>query len=107
VAKLTTPRPRPTQRRGDEASNTAVYNYDAVGNLLGINRFTPGASGIGVYAVLLGKGAVGVQVKSQGYGVQRHEYERCVIGDLMQSFPLTNVVMFGVYLIQPRLYPFR
>ncbi len=52
----------------DEAGNTAVYNYDAVGNLLGIDRFTPGASGIGIYAVLPGKGAVGAQVKIQGYG---------------------------------------
>ena len=52
----------------DESGNTAIYNYDAVGNLLGIDRFTPGASGIGVYAVLPGKGAVSSQVKIQGYG---------------------------------------
>ncbi|MEX5216840.1 MAG: IPT/TIG domain-containing protein [Nitrospira sp.] len=52
----------------DDAGNTAIYNYDAVGNLLGIDRFTPGASGIGIYAVLPGKGAVGAQVKIQGYG---------------------------------------
>jgi YD repeat-containing protein len=52
----------------DDAGNTAIYNYDAVGNLLGIDRFTPGASGIGVYAVLPGKGAVGAQVKVQGHG---------------------------------------
>lgn len=52
----------------DETGNTAIYNYDAVGNLLGIDRFTPGASGIGIYAILPGKGAVGAQVKIQGYG---------------------------------------
>lgn len=35
----------------DEAGNTAIYNYDAVGNLLGIDRFTPGVSGIAIYTV--------------------------------------------------------
>ena len=44
----------------DEAGSTAIYNYDAVGSPLGIDRFTPGASGTGIYAVLPGKGAVGV-----------------------------------------------
>ena len=52
----------------DDAGNTAIYNYDAVGNLLGIDRFTPGGSGIGIYTLLPGKGATGVQVKIQGYG---------------------------------------
>jgi len=52
----------------DEAGNTAIYNYDAVGNLLSIDRFTPGGSGIGIYALLPGKGAIGSQVKIQGYG---------------------------------------
>ncbi|MEW6248908.1 MAG: IPT/TIG domain-containing protein [Nitrospirota bacterium] len=52
----------------DEAGNTAVYNYDAVGNLLSIDRFTPGAGGIGIYVLLPAKGAVGSQVKIQGYG---------------------------------------
>ena len=51
----------------DETGNTAIYNYDAVGNLLGIDRFTPAMSGIGIYALLPGKGAVGAQVKVQGY----------------------------------------
>lgn len=52
----------------DEAGNTALYNYDAVGNLIGIDRFTPGASGIGIYALLPARGSVGAQVKIQGYG---------------------------------------
>lgn len=52
----------------DEAGNTALYNYDAVGNLVGIDRFTPGASGIGIYVLLPAKGAIGAQVKIQGYG---------------------------------------
>lgn len=52
----------------DEAGNTAIYNYDAVGNLTGIDRFTPGSSGIDIYTLLPGKGAIGDQVKIQGYG---------------------------------------
>lgn len=36
----------------DEAGNTGIYNYDAVGNLLGIDRFTPDMSGIGIYTLL-------------------------------------------------------
>jgi len=52
----------------DEAGNTAIYNYDAVGNLLSIDRFTPGGSGVGIYTLLPGKGAIGSQVKIQGYG---------------------------------------
>ena len=52
----------------DEAGNTAIYNYDAVGNLVGIDRYTPGGTGIGIYALLPGKGAIGSQVKIQGYG---------------------------------------
>jgi len=52
----------------DEAGNTAIYNYDAVGNLLSIDRYAPGGSGIGIYALLPGKGAIGSQVKIQGYG---------------------------------------
>jgi hypothetical protein len=34
----------------------------------GIDRFTPGVSGIGIYTLLPGKGATGVLVKIQGYG---------------------------------------
>lgn len=52
----------------DESGNTAIYHYDAVGNLVGIDRYTPGASGIGIYVLLPAKGAVGSQVKIQGYG---------------------------------------
>ncbi len=52
----------------DESGNTAIYNYDAVGNLTGIDRFTPGSSGIDIYTLLPGKGAVEDQVKIQGYG---------------------------------------
>ena len=33
----------------DGSGNAAVYVYDEVGNLLRINRFTTGASGIGIF----------------------------------------------------------
>jgi YD repeat-containing protein len=52
----------------DEAGNTAIYNYDAVGNLLSIDRYTAPGFGIGIYTMVPGKGAVGAQVKIQGYG---------------------------------------
>jgi YD repeat-containing protein len=54
----------------DGTGNTAVYNYDAVGNLLSIDRFTVpgGGSGIGIFVLLPGKGAIGSQIKIQGYG---------------------------------------
>src|SRR2546422_1378143 len=52
----------------DEAGNTAIYNYDAVGNLLSIDRFTVPGSGIGIFTLLPGQGAIGSQVKIQGYG---------------------------------------
>ena len=52
----------------DEAGNTAIYNYDAVGiswASIGSRRVEAGS---GIYALLPGKGAVGNQVKIQGYG---------------------------------------
>ena len=52
----------------DAAGNTAIYNYDAVGNLLSIDRFTVPGSGIGIFTLLPGTGAIGSQVKIQGYG---------------------------------------
>src|SRR2546423_14491487 len=52
----------------DEAGNTVIYNYDAIGNLLSIDRFTVPGSGIGIFTLLPGRGAIGSQVKIQGYG---------------------------------------
>ncbi|MGH7256523.1 MAG: IPT/TIG domain-containing protein [Nitrospirales bacterium] len=52
----------------DETGETAIYVYDAVGNLLRIDRHTPGGSGIDIFALLPDKGAVGSAVKIQGYG---------------------------------------
>ena len=52
----------------DDAGNTAVYNYDAVGNLLSIDRFTPPGSGIGIYLVNPITGPVTELCRVQGYG---------------------------------------
>lgn len=35
----------------DSAGNAAVYTYDKVGNLLAIQRFTTGATGIGIFLI--------------------------------------------------------
>lgn len=52
----------------DSTGALAVYNYDAVGNLLSIDRFTPPGSGIGIYLTAPTKGAVTTTVVIQGYG---------------------------------------
>ena len=54
----------------DGTGATAIYSYDAVGNLTGIERFTPpgGSGAIGIYTLIPNKGAVGASVKIQGYG---------------------------------------
>ncbi|MFO0729838.1 MAG: RHS repeat domain-containing protein [Nitrospiraceae bacterium] len=50
---------------------TAVYNYDAVGNLTSIDRFTPPGSGIGIYLAAPGSGPATTQVTIEGYGFVR------------------------------------
>jgi len=52
----------------DGAGNVAVYNYDEVGNLLSIERFTVGATGIGIFLVTPASGLVGIDVEIQGFG---------------------------------------
>ena len=52
----------------DSAGALAIYNYDAVGNLLSIDRFTPPGSGTGIYLLSPVSGAIGQQVTVQGYG---------------------------------------
>ncbi|MFO0766061.1 MAG: hypothetical protein U0231_04550 [Nitrospiraceae bacterium] len=47
---------------------TAVYNYDAVGNLTSIDRFTPLGSGISIYLAAPGSGPATTQVTIEGYG---------------------------------------
>jgi len=52
----------------DSTGALAVYNYDAVGNLLSIDRFTPPSSGIGIYLVNPVTGPVTQMCRPQGYG---------------------------------------
>lgn len=55
----------------DSTGSTAVYNYDAVGNLLSIDRFTPPGSGIGIYFVNPVSGPVTELCRLQDYGFDR------------------------------------
>lgn len=52
----------------DEQGNMAVYTYDEVGNLLSIQRFTAGATGIGIFLVAPNSARVGTNVTIQGFG---------------------------------------
>lgn len=52
----------------DSTGATAVYNYDAVGNLLAIDRLTPPGSGIGIYLVNPITGPTTEICRVQGYG---------------------------------------
>ena len=56
----------------DGQGNMAVYTYDAVGNLISIQRFTSsggGSSGtIGIFVVTPGSALVGATVQIQGFG---------------------------------------
>lgn len=52
----------------DSTGALAVYNYDAVGNLLSIDRLTPPGSGIGIYLVNPVAGPVTQLCRVQGYG---------------------------------------
>lgn len=52
----------------DGQGNAAVYNYDAVGNLLSIDRFTAGATGIGIFLLAPSSGLVGTNVDIRGFG---------------------------------------
>lgn len=65
----------------DSTGALAVYNYDAVGNLLSINRLTPPGSGIGIYLVNPITGPVTQICRLQGYG--------------FDPIPSNNVVKFN------------
>ena len=54
----------------DSTGNTAVYVYDEVGNLLAIQRFTTGATGIGIFVVAPNSARVGTDVTIQGFGTR-------------------------------------
>jgi YD repeat-containing protein len=52
----------------DEQGNAAVYTYDAVGNLLSIQRFTAAPTGIGIFLIAPGSALVGANVEIRGFG---------------------------------------
>jgi len=56
----------------DGQGNVAVYTYDAVGNLVSIQRFTSSGGGstgtIGIFFLSPSSGATGIQVTIQGFG---------------------------------------
>jgi len=65
----------------DGQGNAAVYNYDAVGNLLSIQRFTSGTTGIGIFLVAPASALVGANVTVHGFG--------------FSATPTDNVVKFN------------
>jgi YD repeat-containing protein len=52
----------------DGQGNVAVYNYDAVGNLLSIDRFATGGTGIGIFLVAPASAVIGANVQIRGFG---------------------------------------
>jgi YD repeat-containing protein len=52
----------------NEQGDAAVYNYDAVGNLLSIQRFTTGATGVGIFLMAPGSSIVNKNVEIRGFG---------------------------------------
>jgi len=52
----------------DTQGDAAVYNYDAVGNLLTIQRFTSGGGGVGLFLIAPGSSIVNKPVEIRGFG---------------------------------------
>ena len=52
----------------NEQGDAAVYNYDAVGNLLSIQRFTTGATGVGIFLMAPGSSIVNKNIEIRGFG---------------------------------------
>jgi YD repeat-containing protein len=52
----------------DGQNNAAVYNYDAVGNLLSIQRFNTSGAGVGIFLVTPGSSLVNKPVEIRGFG---------------------------------------
>ncbi len=52
----------------NEQGDAVVYNYDAVGNLLSIQRFTTGATGVGIFLMAPGSSIVNKNVEIRGFG---------------------------------------
>lgn len=65
----------------DGSGNAAIYNYDAVGNLLSVQRFTTGTSGIAIFLVAPNSALVGANVELKGFG--------------FSATPANNVVKFN------------
>ncbi len=51
----------------DGSGNVAVYNYDEVGNLLSIERFTTGTTEIGIFLVTPSSALIGTDVEIRGF----------------------------------------
>lgn len=45
-----------------------MYHYDEVGNLLAIQRFASGSTGIGIFLLAPGSALVGTTVTIKGFG---------------------------------------
>jgi YD repeat-containing protein len=52
----------------NDQGDAAVYNYDAVGNLLAIQRFTSSGTGVGLFLVAPGSSIVNTPVEIRGFG---------------------------------------
>ncbi len=52
----------------DETGSMAIHRYDAVGNLLSIDTFSPTAGNVGIFLLLPEKGVVGENIDIQGFG---------------------------------------
>lgn len=52
----------------DGQNNAAVYNYDAVGNLLSIQRFTASGGNVGIFLITPGSSVVNKPVEIRGFG---------------------------------------
>lgn len=52
----------------DGQGDAAVYNYDAVGNLLSIQRFTSSGAGVGIFLIAPASSVVNKNVEIRGFG---------------------------------------
>lgn len=52
----------------DGQNNAAVYNYDEVGNLLKIDRFTTTAGNVGIFLIVPGSSLINKPVEIRGFG---------------------------------------
>lgn len=76
----------------DADKNVAVYNYDAVGNLLSIDRFAQGSGSIGIYTLSPSSGVVGTQVDIRGFGFSTTPADNQVAFNGQAASVLTSTV---------------